>query len=625
MAYGYRGTVLHIHLDTGSVRREHPSEVHYRRYMGGSALGTWYVARHTGPETDPLAPENVLVVAPGVTTGTRVSGVSRCAVCALSPITGAVGDGQTGGKIGPWLKRAGYDAVVFRGRSPEPVFLVVDGEDVYLESARSLWGRTTSQVLDELSGRYGKGWTVLQCGPAGERRVRWACLLNDGNDAVGRTGMGAVFGSKNLRALVVRGHGPLPVADEDAVRAIARRAASRIEPGTFQEILRRLGTPGILGIQAEAGNLATRNYSRSHHPRYRELDGSSFHEDLAAGTTSCFGCAVACRKKVRVSPRAESASPLGGPEFETLGLLGSNMDITDPVAVARANERCGELGLDTITTGAMASWIAECQERGVLSEDQIGRSVRFGDPEGLLWLVERIGAREGIGDVLARGFHAAVEALGERTRPWAIQVKNQGLPVHMAQVKPSQALMYAVCPIGPDHQSCEHDWLVASGGDEARALGLLDEADPASSGVDKVRMVVYGQLFYSLLDSLCLCMFCFGPGNLYTYRDLVDLLAATTGWECSLWELMKVGERRVNLMRQVNARRGFTRADDRLPPRLFEPLPDGPATGRHVDPESFAEMQDLYYAFMGWDPDTGNPTRSKLLELGLSWTLERPT
>jgi aldehyde:ferredoxin oxidoreductase len=212
-------------------------------------------------------------------------------------------------------------------------------------------------------------------------------------------------------------------------------------------------------------------------------------------------------------------------------------------------------------------------------------------------------------------------------------VKNNGLAVHMAQVKPSQALMYAVCPIGPDHMSSEHDWLLASDSEACKGLGIFLDTTSASNapsgictaadscGLDKVRMTVYSQYFYSLLDTLCLCMFCWGPGNLFNYRELADLLRYTTGWECTLWELMKVGERRVNMMRQLNAKRGFAREHDYLPKRLSEALPDGPAKGKRVDPEAFTKMLDQYYALMGWDSKTGNPTRAKLLELGLDWTL----
>ncbi|MFC1453368.1 aldehyde ferredoxin oxidoreductase C-terminal domain-containing protein, partial [Verrucomicrobiota bacterium] len=295
---------------------------------------------------------------------------------------------------------------------------------------------------------------------------------------------------------------------------------------------------------------------------------------------------------------------------------------TAPVAVAKANELCNDHGIDTITMGGLAAYLFESQENGLIPlEATGGRKLGFGDIEGLLWLIERVAKREGIGDVLAEGFEAAVKKFGQETAQFAIHVKNHGLAAHMPQAKPSQALMYAVCPIGADHMSSEHDWLLAGGSEACKGLGILGCGTAASTDLAKVRMTVYSQYYYSLLDTLCLCMFCWGPGNLFTYAELESMVHHATGWECTFWELMKVGERRVNMMRRLNARRGFTREHDRLHRRLGDPLPDGPAKGRCVEPESFGSMLDQYYALMGWDNQTGNPTQGKLLELGLEWTL----
>jgi aldehyde:ferredoxin oxidoreductase len=329
---------------------------------------------------------------------------------------------------------------------------------------------------------------------------------------------------------------------------------------------------------------------------------------------------VRCRKKVKATSPYPLTDKLGGPEFETLGLLGSNLDITDPAAVARASQLCGELGLDTISMGGLAGYVFECAQQGLIPPEALeGRKVGFSNPEDLFWLIEKTAARDGIGDVLADGFTAAIKKFGEKTAPYAVHVKNQGLAVHMPQVKPSQALMYAVCPIGPDHQSSEHDWLMEAG-EDCLGLGIIGSGDKLSTNLAKVRMTVYSQYYYSLLDTLCLCMFCWGPGNLFSYRELEDLVRFSTGWHTTFFELMKAGERRINMMRQLNSRRGFTRKDDRLPERVFVPLPDGPSQGQHVDPDAFPKMLDAYYGFMGWDQKTGNPTQGKLMELGLDWT-----
>jgi aldehyde:ferredoxin oxidoreductase len=623
MSHGFTGTILRVDLTSGAIDEESRDGDFYRTYLGGSGIGTYFLLKETSAHTDPLSEQNVVTIAPGVVTGAAVSGVSRCCVTALSPETGAVGDTQAGGQFGPAMKRAGYDAIVVTGKADTPSYLLIDGGNVEIRDAAHLSGKTVLEVHDGLTSELtDPKLAILQCGPAGERLVRFACLVAGLNDAAGRGGLGAVFGSKNLRAVAVRGGGPVSFADPDGLKALARRVPGRLEEGGFVATLRRYGTAGVVSGQARVGNLVTRNYSRGFHEDHAGLDGANFEPAIGAGATTCFACAVRCRKKVRADGPDGVRDRLGGPEFETLGLLGSNLEIFDAVAVARANALCNDYGLDTIAMGALAAYLFECREKGLIRvEDPKAPPLRFGEAEGLLWLIERVARREGIGDVLAGGFARAIETFGEATAPMAIHVKGRALPAHMPQVKPSQGLMYAVCPIGADHMSSEHDWLVASEDEEARGLGLLGAAPIASTGPEKVRATVYSQYYYSMLDAMCLCMFCWGPGSLFSYRELEELLRCATGWECTLWELMKAGERRVNMMRHVNARRGFTRADDRLPTRLGEPLPDGASEGRCVDADAQARMQEHYYAFMGWDRETGNPTEEKLLELGLGWAI----
>ncbi|MBI4830208.1 MAG: aldehyde ferredoxin oxidoreductase family protein [Candidatus Lindowbacteria bacterium] len=624
MPNGFSGIILWIDLNGPTIERQRFDESFYRTYMGGSAVGAYFLLKETGADTDALSPENVLTIACSVTTGAPVSGVSRFCVTAISPETGAIGDSQAGGSFGPMLKRAGFDAIVITGRAHRPCYILVDDDNVQIKDAVDITGKTILEAHDILSKEYGnKNVSILQCGPAGEKLVRFACLLADLNDAAGRTGMGAVFGSKNLRAIVVRTSKNMTFADTEGLRLLARTASENLPKAEFPSVLVKYGTPGVLGFQAQSGDLCTHNYSRSFHEDYKGLDGSEFEPNIGAGKTTCFACIVGCRKKVRCQKPYEVTDRLGGPEFETLGTLGTNMDITDPIAVAKANELCNNYGLDTITMGGLAAYLFECAEKGLISAELLGcaRPLRFGDAEGLLWLIEHVANRRGVGDILAEGFNAAVRKFGVATAPYAINVKNHGLAVHMAQVKPSQALMYAVCPIGADHMSSEHDWLLASDSEASKGLGILGRGTRDSCDLDKVRMTVYSQYYYSLLDTLCLCMFCWGPGNLFGYHHLEQLVRCATGWECTFWELMKVGQRRVNMMRQLNATRGFSRKDDMLPERLFEPLPDGPAKGKRVDKESFSQMLDQYYALMGWDQRSGNPSPGILLELGLDWTI----
>jgi aldehyde:ferredoxin oxidoreductase len=627
MPKGYNGIILRVDLSAGRIEKAEFPEEFYRTYLGGGAVGAYFLLKETAGDLDPLDPGNVLTIAPSITTGAAISGVSRCSVVALSPVSGAVGEGQVGGDIGPAIKFAGYDAIVITGQAAKPSYLFVDGGSVEIRDAAHLAGKPVSEVYDLLNGELkqpGTRLSILQCGPAGERRVRYACLIADCCDAVGRTGMGAVMGSKNLRAVAVRApkKSNLEFADPDGMARLRGFAAERLPTADFPKTLSEHGTPGVVIFQSESGNMATHNYSRGRHENYKNLAGQTFEEHIGAGRTTCFGCVVGCRKRVRAEGPYAVSDKLGGPEFETLSTLGSNVDITDAAAVAKANELCNEYGLDTITMGAVAAYVFESMERGALTPDKMdGRNLRFGTPEDLFWIIERVGRRAGIGDVLAEGFEAAVRHFGAATAPYAIHCKGQGLPAHMAQVKPSQALMYATVPIGGDHMSSEHDWLIAGGGELALGLAIVGKGTRRSADLPKVRMTALSQHFYSLLDTATLCMFVWGPGNLFSYDEVSELVRCATGWQVTFWELMKAGERKTNMMRMVNARRGFTRAQDTLPGRLYEPLPDGPSEGACVDRTQFPEMLDQYYGVMGWDPKTGNPSPGKLMELGLEWII----
>ena len=628
MPHGYHGVILRVDLSDGRIDKIELGDPFYRTYMGGGAIGAYFLLQETGGDLDPLDPGNILTLAPSIVTGSRVSGVSRCSAVALSPLTGAVGEGQAGGNLGPCIKFAGYDAVTVTGCAPKPSFVLIDGGTVEIRDATHLVGRCVSEVYDTLHAEFSaddKRVSIAQCGPAGEKKVRYANLMIDRNHAVGRTGLGAVMGSKNLRAIVVRADrkAAFDAVDPEGLKQLSAIAAERLPDADFPATLREHGTAGVVGFQSEAGNMATHNYTSGQHECYKDLTGEAFEPRFGAGQATCYGCVVACRKRVKIEEPYAVSDKLGGPEFETLSTLGCNLDITDAAAVAKANELCNEAGLDTITMGAIAAYVFEAMEQGAITPDQMdGKTLAFASPEDLFWLIERVNARQGPGDVLAEGFPASVRHFGPSTAPYAIHCKGQGLPAHLAQVKPSQALMYAACPIGGDHMSCEHDWLLAGGGELALALGITGEGDARSIGLPKVRMTVFGQHFYSLLDTLSLCMFVWGPGSLFTYRQLEDLVRFTTGWDTNLWELMKVGERKTNMHRQLNARRGFTREHDILPDRLYEPLASGASEGAHVDADTFPRLLDRYYALMGWSTETGNPSGGKLMELGLEWALD---
>ncbi len=622
---GYNGRILRIDLSSGHIDTQTPDAGFYRTYLGGSLLGTYFLLRETPPGIDALAPENVLVFAPSVVTGAPISGGSRFTVTAKSPLTGAVGDTQCGGSWGAGLKHAGFDAVVIRGRSPRPVYLWIDGGRAELRDAGDLWGRATGDAEDIICRQLGrKNIDIAQTGPAGENMVKYACITAGLSHFGGRTGMGAVMGAKRLKAIVVAGRRPYDFADREAVKALARKGAQSYKKSELHQNFRKYGTAMGVAWFKDMGHIVTRNFQSGCFEQTDDITAEKLTAKYLAGTDTCWSCVVRCKRVVDMAEPYRVEARYGGPEYETICMLGSNLGIGDLALICKFNEICNKYTVDTITTGAMIAFAMECFERGVISQsDTGGLELRFGDGKTVLRLLKMIVRREGVGDILADGFDRAIEAWGEACRPFAMGVKNQPFPAHMPRIKPSQALIYSVNPFGADHMSSEHDWIGAADVDLSRGLAITDFTDLESLDVRKTRATMLSQFYYSLLDTLTLCDFCWGPGALFSFRDIEDLVGAVTGWQVTFWELMKAGERRVNLMRAYNAREGFDRSDDDLPQRVFEPLPDGPSKGRRVDRHRLEEAIGDYYRMMNWNPSTGHPTRGKLMELGLGWVAEQ--
>lgn len=622
--YGYNGRILVVDLDQESLQTEENPPGFYRTYLGGGLLGSYYLFKRTQPGFDPLSPENVLIFAPSVLTGAPVSGASRFNITAKSPLTGAIGDTQCGGDWGARLKHAGFDAVVITGRAARPVYLLIDRGKAELRDASALWGKLTGEAQALIRQELGDDKIeVAQIGPAGENLVRFACVTAGLSHFGGRTGLGAVMGAKNLKAIAVRGQKAYKFFDPEAVKGLARKGAESFKKSEVHQAFQKHGTALAVDWQKAIGNIATKNFQFGAFDQTDQLAGPRLTETLLKGNETCFGCLVRCKRVVEAEAPYRIEGQYGGPEFESLIMLGANLGLGDLPLVAKMNEVCNKMGLDTISAGAMIALAMECFEKGIIGPRQTsGLDLRFGNGQAALALLEMIASRQGLGDLLAEGYDRVVSAWGEAAGRLAVGVKNQPFPAHLVRVKPSQGLMYAVNPFGADHMSSEHDWIAAADGDVARGLGITDFTDLASLDEPKVRATALSQFYYSLLDTLTLCAFCWGPGSLFGYEDLGEFVRAVTGWKMTFFELMKAGERRVNLMRAFNAREGFTRRDDRLPPRAFEPLCGGPAEGRRIEPEAFQKALDDYYALMGWETATGNPSRGKLMELGLGWVAE---
>ncbi len=617
MTHGFHNRILRVNLTTGEITTETPGEQFFRTYLGGWGLIAYYLLKEVPQGADPLGPENVLIFAPGVLTGAPAGGTGRNAVGAKSPLTGGFGEGDVGGYWGAELKRAGWDAIIVTGKAESPVYLWIKDDTVELRDAGHLWGRETLEVERALQEELGeKRLRVAQCGPAGERLARIACVIGDANRAAGRTGLGAVMGSKQLKAIAVRGTAGVPVADKDGLREIAKWLSDNVRE-LYTGGMQDYGTAGGLQYLSSIGGLPTRNFQEGSFEGAAKITGSTMADTILTENDTCYACPVRCKRKVEVRERFPVTPDYGGPEYETLGALGSACGIDDLEAVAYANQLCNAYGLDTISTGIAIAWAMECFERGLLTqEDTGGLELRFGNAEAMLTLVKQMAQREGFGDLLAEGALRAARRIGRDTERYVMHVKGQEFPLHEPRVKFALNLGYATSPTGADHMHNIHDTNYTKSVAGLHPLGIFEPLPADTLGPEKVRLFKYEVDWQVFWNCVGLCMFM--P---YSKLQIRDLVAAVTGWDTSVFELLKAGERALALARVFNAREGFTAADDAPHWRISTPFESGPAAGVAVPAEAMAEAMALYYEMCGWDKVTGAPTAAKLHELGVGWAI----
>jgi len=628
MPFGYHGKILHCDLTSRVLTVEEPDAGFYRKYLGGSALGNYYLLQEMDSGVDPLGPDNLLVLSTSVLTGTPLAGQSRFDAAAKSPLTGGVGSSQAGGFWPAQFKFTGFDGVVIRGAASSPVYLWIHHGEAELKSADHLWGLVTGEVERTIREEHqDKKIEVLQCGPAGEAGVLFAAMINNCSRANGRNGLGAVMGSKNLKAVAVRGKSLPEIADRDTLKELAKYGAQHIPEG-----LHLYGTGEGVEWQQLSGGFPTGNYRSGIFEGAEAIAGTTMAETILKDRATCYACPIRCKRVVEVNdPDIEVDPTYGGPEYEALASFGSYCLIDDLKAIAKANQLCNMYGMDTISCGATIAWAMECYEKGLIgAEDTDGVALEFGNVQSMLTAVERIARREGdFFRLLGQGSARAAAKIAKGSEEFLTTAKNQEAPAHMPRVKRSLALIYAVNPNGADHQSHEHDPAYSEGDgyevwkDRMEILDLNSPQPIEALGEEKVRYALRTQWVYSLLDSLTLCQFVFGPAwQVYGPRQIVEAVKAVTGWDVSFDELLQVGERRVNMMSAFNAREGIGRQDPPLPPRFFEPLPDGPSQGLAVDRTELLEAIDSYYQMAGWDRSSGRPTRKKLEELDLGWVAD---
>jgi len=623
-------TVHHVDLTRGTVETKTLPEDVYRKYPGGSALAAYLVLQSMPAGADPLGPDNVLVMAVSPLTGLAISGQSRMTACARSPLTGAIGDSQCGGFFPAEMRAAGTDAIVFTGRSPEPVYLWLHDGAAELRPATHLWGKETAEgdrlLKEEVADPKAE---VAQIGPAGENLVRFAAIMNMVNRANGRTGMGAVMGSKRLKAVVVRGTKPPRPAVPEKFRELLKRLKPLQEANPGITWFGEYGTAGVLGIQNKMGGQPTRNYTEGTFEEAGQIDGTTMVKTILKERDTCYACVVKCKRVVEVHEPDLDVDPVyGGPEYETLTFFGSMCGVGDLKLLARASADANKYGLDTISCGATIAWAIEAKAKGLLDDQGLG--LAYGDGRSVLRAIEAIALRRGAGDLLAEGSLRAAQTLGPAAVDLTVTVKGQELPAHMPQHKRSLGLIYAVNAFGADHQSSEHDSMLKTKPDSLhrKRLGTLGDfpaLDLRDLSDDKVRFAWTSQRFYSALDSLGLCQFVWGPSwQLYGPAETVELVRAGTGWDATLDELLEMGERRINLMRAFNAREGIGKTADTLPRKLFQPLEGkGPSAGVALTQEEFERAREEYYRLAGCDPQTGYPTRDRLGQLGLEWVASK--
>ncbi len=623
MHYGYTGGILKVDLLNRQIEIEERDDAFYRRYMGGRALALYYLLNEMPAGADPLGAENLLVFAPGVITGAAVSGQGRNGVAASSPLTGGLGSSEVGGFWGSELKRAGFDAIVVRGQAQSPVYLWIKDGRAELRDASRLWGMTVGECEDALRDELGdtKVRTAL-IGPAGEKRVRYAAVVNDCSHFAGRTGLGAVMGSKRLKGIVVRaapGESRMQIADPGGVREVARWLGSNLD---LVSGLHDTGTAGGVTYLSKGGGLPTWNFQAGHFGADEKISGQTMRDTILVRRDTCAACAVRCKRVVQVGEPYHVDPRYGGPEYETLAALGSDTGVDDLLVLAKANELCAAYGLDTISTGACIAFAMECYENGLLTErDSDGQALRWGDGALLLRLIEQTARREGFGDFLAEGVARMAVQIGPGAEEFALHVKGQELPMHEPRIKHALGVGYALSPTGADHMHNLHDTMYRS---EGRSLDQLREFDPDLQPVeatllneDKMRLYFYQVNQRHFLDSVVMCHFL--P---YSPQQVVDLVNAVTGWDVDLQETLVLGQRAITLARVLNLREGLTAADDTLPRRFFAPFHKGETRGsKPLDEAAFEWAKSTYYEMMGWDRGTGVPAAEELQRLEIGWAV----
>jgi aldehyde:ferredoxin oxidoreductase len=602
---GYMGRLLVVDLTSGELKEEPLDDNLAHDFVGGAGYAARYLYDELGPDTDPLGPENTLMFMTGPLVGTRAPSCGRHEVCALSPLTGIWGESNSGGFWGAELKFSGYDGIVVRGRSEKPVWLsLIEGQPPALHDASDLWGLDTYETQQRLRDELGdEKVRVASIGPAGENQVLYAAIMNDNGRAAGRTGMGAVMGSKNLKAVAVRGTQRIPLADRETFGQAAKQAIEIISDDLLTETYRLGGTASFVDMSIMWGNMPTKYWTQPSWEEATHLSGVTTMETILTRAVPCYGCMVACGREVTLKDTPYGVEVVDGPEYETVAMLGSLLLVDDLPGVAYAGHLCDRYGMDTISAGSSIALAYLLYERGfITSADTGGLPLKWGNIETAHSLLEMIAQRQGFGDLLAEGTKRLAARYG--AEDLAVQVNGLELPAHDPRALSGMAIVYATSPRGGCHVG--GDFYVIDMGLPIEEVGIFPGGRFKTRG--KAKIATKLQDWRTLFNSAIMCVFV-NP----TAPVFAKLLSAATGWSSDIVCWHRTGERIFNLKRALNNRLGVRRGNDRLPQMLLVPMSGG-SMGRTPRMDMLLEE---YYASREWDWTTGQPSRDKLISLGL--------
>ncbi len=621
MLFGYAGKILRIDLTSGNVRKDPLPPELAERFLGGRGFVARLLWEELPSGVDPFAPDNILIIAAGPLSGHLLPASGKTHFGTKSPATGGYADSNMGGHFSPALKYAGYDVLILTGRAAQPSLVKIDDNEVEIRPAGDCWGAGALDTEERLKKDLGEDFQIITIGPAGERLVRFACISHDFGRQAGRTGAGAVMGSKNLKAVAVRGSGSLPVYDLAGAYQKGREAYQKVKAKPGFAGWTPEGTAGITDWVNEVGVFPTRNFQTSFFEDYKKINGRAVVEKLKITDKGCFCCPTPCGKYGRAETALGSAF-VEGPEYESIALLGGSCFLNSIHEVGFANHVCDQLGLDTISSGAVAGWAIECFEKGLLSKEQVGREIRFGDLDSLVYLFNRIAFREGIGDLLAEGVKRASRKIGRGSEDFAIHVKGLEWSGYECRNAPGMMLAYMTADVGAHHNRA---WVLGHdvAGSAASVHDLISgggraEKMPKSPVSGKSEKVMELQHIRPLFDCLGICRLQYMELG-FEVENYEELFFLITGQRLSWEQMLKISERVWHLTRSFSVREipDFGRKYDYPPARFHqEPVPTGPNKGHLLTQEELELLLDEYYQARGWDKN-GIPTSQTLEKQGL--------